>query len=57
MLKGLGHLSYEEKAESTGSVQPGEEKGSGGSHQCVGIPGGMEPGSQWYPVMGPEATD
>ncbi|KAK4814815.1 hypothetical protein QYF61_027479 [Mycteria americana] len=39
MIKGLEHLSYEEKLRA-GTVQHREEKAQMGSHQCVQIPEG-----------------
>jgi len=34
MMKGLEHLSYEERLRA-GTVQPGEEKAQGGSYKCL----------------------
>jgi len=34
MMKGLKHLSYEERL-TAGTVLPGEEKAQEGSHQCI----------------------
>jgi len=40
-IKGLDHLSYEEKLRA-GTVQPGKEKAQGGFYQCIQVPEGRE---------------
>jgi len=34
-MKGLEHLSYEERLRELGTVEPGEDRAQGGSHQCM----------------------